>query len=93
LRPLDYLESKDARLGSLGGAKSRQAQLPRHKLYPAPAAEAGFTIFVYNKSTTSTSRKISQITHPFSTPSKILRAYPNNRLVMRPSGIFSFFFA
>ncbi len=47
MRPLDYLESKDT-------------QLPRHKLYPASAAGAGFTILVYNKSATSTSRKISQ---------------------------------
>ena len=68
---LDDLESKDARPGSLslrcdlthrvaagGGAKSRQAQLPRHKLYPALAAGAGFTIFIYTKLSTFPSRKI-----------------------------------
>jgi hypothetical protein len=47
LRPLDYLESKDT-------------QLPRHKLYPASAAGAGFTIFVYTKSVTFPSRKMSR---------------------------------
>ena len=47
MRPLDYLESKDN-------------QLPRHKLYPASAAGAGFTISVYTKSVTFPSRKMSR---------------------------------
>ena len=33
----------------------------RHKLYPAPAAGAGFTIVVYTKSASFPSRKISRL--------------------------------
>jgi hypothetical protein len=40
------------------GFKAKDARLRRHKLYPATAAGAGFTIYVYTKSATSPSRKI-----------------------------------
>jgi hypothetical protein len=56
LRPPDDLESKDARLSG-------------HKLYPAPAAGTGFTIFIYTKSAHLPSSKIPQITEDFSIPS------------------------
>jgi len=45
LRLLDNLEATDVRLH-------------RHKLHPAPAAEAGCTNIIYTKLSTFTSRKI-----------------------------------
>jgi hypothetical protein len=41
--------------------KFADAQLRRHKLYPAPVAGAGFTIFIYTKLAAFPSRKIPRI--------------------------------
>jgi len=61
---LDDLKAKDARpfdpSAMLRASFFRSGQdLRKHKLYPAPAAEAGFTILVYTKSTIFPSSKIS----------------------------------
>jgi len=45
-------------LRTLEKLKATDAQLHEHKLHPAPAAGAGFTIFIYTKLSTFTSRKI-----------------------------------
>jgi hypothetical protein len=60
----------------LDNLKTTDARLCRHKLHPAPAAEAGFTNIIYTKLYTFPSRKISQIMDAFSTASNKIGNLP-----------------
>ena len=92
--PPQFVKHQDLFL--LDELKTTDARLRSHKLYPAPAAEAGFTNLIYTKLSTFPSSKISQIMPVISTPlchSAPIRLCSGQALISNPFLILTYPFS